>query len=227
MLDFDKIFIIILKDRQKQFAKNCISQLLEHNIDITKVEFVDAVNGRTTSQYYNSFEGWEIPGHSNSWWNRPVTPGEVGCALSHYNIWRKVQSERYENVLVLEEDFKIYDNFEIYHFNNKITDYDLFYYGRNKVNKNKKEIIVDSKVVIPDYSYCTHAYALSYDGAYTLAESGFQHNIIPVDEFLNLWFIEDHPRQELYGLIKKKKDFKAYSFHESIIGQTSDGQTRI
>jgi glycosyl transferase family 25 len=44
------------------------------------------------------------------WWcaiGRPVRPGEIGCALSHYNLYRKIS----ETVCILEDDVIIRDQF--------------------------------------------------------------------------------------------------------------------
>ena len=37
-----------------------------------------------------------LPGYSDPYHGRPLTKGELGCFLSHYNIWKEV--ERYANV---------------------------------------------------------------------------------------------------------------------------------
>lgn len=33
-----------------------------------------------------------LPGWKDPWGERPMTFGEVGCFLSHYNIWQKVSA---------------------------------------------------------------------------------------------------------------------------------------
>lgn len=37
-----------------------------------------------------------LPGYSDPYHGRPLTKGELGCFLSHYNIWKEVQSCRAE-----------------------------------------------------------------------------------------------------------------------------------
>lgn len=33
-----------------------------------------------------------LPGYSDPYHGRPLTKGELGCFLSHYNIWKEVKS---------------------------------------------------------------------------------------------------------------------------------------
>lgn len=32
-----------------------------------------------------------LPGYSDPYHGRPLTKGELGCFLSHYNIWKEVK----------------------------------------------------------------------------------------------------------------------------------------
>lgn len=34
-----------------------------------------------------------LPGYSDPYHGRPLTKGELGCFLSHYNIWKEVKRE--------------------------------------------------------------------------------------------------------------------------------------
>ena len=42
---------------------------------------------------------------------RPITNGEIGCFLSHYNIWRDVIDNNYGAVMVIEDDAKFEPDF--------------------------------------------------------------------------------------------------------------------
>ena len=48
---------------------------------------------------------WKID-INNDWWNREVTDGEVGCALSHVDTWVDAYARDMEITMILEEDFK-------------------------------------------------------------------------------------------------------------------------
>lgn len=42
-----------------------------------------------------------LPGYSDPYHGRPLTKGELGCFLSHYNIWKEVNlsSQAFEHLL--------------------------------------------------------------------------------------------------------------------------------
>ncbi|XP_065068694.1 glycosyltransferase 25 family member-like [Rhopilema esculentum] len=42
---------------------------------------------------------------------RPITMGEVGCFLSHWNIWKEIVANKLEYVLVLEDDVRFEPDF--------------------------------------------------------------------------------------------------------------------
>lgn len=45
----------------------------------------------------------------NGEWFRPLTPGEIGCFLSHLRCWQLIQEQDLDCGLVLEDDFDIHD----------------------------------------------------------------------------------------------------------------------
>ena len=64
--------------------------------------------------------------------NRSFTLGEIGCTLSHMNIFNEMVSKGYERVLILEDDAKLMFEYEdiIGEILNEIPeDCDLFYWG--------------------------------------------------------------------------------------------------
>lgn len=42
-------------------------------------------------------------------WFRPLTPGEIGCFLSHLRCWQLIQERNLDGALVLEDDFELRD----------------------------------------------------------------------------------------------------------------------
>lgn len=70
--------------------------------------------------------GYEDPYH-----HRQMTMGEIGCFLSHYNIWKRIVEREQEVALILEDDIR----FESYFMNaaekvlkqaeSLVPDYDL------------------------------------------------------------------------------------------------------
>ena len=70
-----------------------------------------AVNGweiikkPSNSEYKFKVADWWKIDSNNTWWNREVTPGEVGCTLSHYQCIRSAYATGFTGILMLEEDF--------------------------------------------------------------------------------------------------------------------------
>ena len=69
-----------------------------------------------------------------TYWKRPVTMGEMGCAVSHYLVWKNIFKSNYKNALIFEDDI----DFEVSEFLQGLETYskfstnnqcDLFYLG--------------------------------------------------------------------------------------------------
>ena len=71
----------------------------------------DLQNGNIELPYkkYNQAKWWKLKNDpklpQNNWWSRDLTPGEIGCGLSHYSTIENAYNEGFENILILEEDF--------------------------------------------------------------------------------------------------------------------------
>ena len=134
---------------------------------------------------------WKID-HSVDWYTREVTDGEVGCALSHIDIWVDTYNDAREATLILEDDFKVDQSIpwnEVYELLDE--GFDIIYLGRYKVNSGsiEREINNHPMWVHPDYSYNTHAYVLSKKGAEILVENWvdiYKKNIFALDEFFGV-----------------------------------------
>lgn len=53
-----------------------------------------------------------LPGYKDPYSERVLTKGEVGCFLSHFNIWKKVVELQQQQVLVLEDDVRFQPDFK-------------------------------------------------------------------------------------------------------------------
>ncbi len=74
-------------------------QLQGLNLDY---EVFDAIDGKTFSP-----ADYPIPLNDEFWrkkrgWN--LTPGEIGCFLSHYTLWQKIAANQIPAALILEDD---------------------------------------------------------------------------------------------------------------------------
>ncbi|CAG0914322.1 unnamed protein product [Notodromas monacha] len=154
-------------------------------------EWIEAVDGSTlTSEYLEKesilpFEGFRDP-HGL----RPITFGEVGCFLSHYEIWSDVVLKKYQMVAVFEDDIHFelsfmtklqYALWEAKHLN---LEWDLMYLGRKILRTNETWVPGSKTFVYPEYTYWTLSYLLTLEGAKKLLAADPLKNLLPVDEFL-------------------------------------------
>jgi len=114
----DRVYVINLdKDTERLHAFD--KQMKKHRISYMRFP---AVNGASLgydeglTKFCNDF----------------CTPGMKGCALSHKSIWEDMLKNRYENVLVFEDDVTLLDEFETVFrdgWDQLPKDYDLYYLG--------------------------------------------------------------------------------------------------
>lgn len=213
-MKIDQVYIINLNSSKSDIEAR-INQLgLPQN---TPFFIMNAINGMTAeSQFgpYKCYPNWKIES-DNKWWNRDLTPGEIGCSLSHVTAWKDALAKDYKNILVLEEDFLSNGSLALKDLTLP-TNYDLLYLGRNKVDESVPEEEFGD-FYMPSYSYNTHAYLLSQSGIKKLMAYNLQDNIIPADEFLSATFCL-HPRQDIRELFVHPS-IKAFALKQQAIGQ--------
>jgi hypothetical protein len=152
---------------------------------------------------------WKID-IDNAWWNREVTDGEVGCALSHVDVWVDSYARNFELTMILEEDFK-QEILVPWNQVNQLLEkgYDLIYLGRNALKSDIETPIKGVQGwVEPDYSYNSHAYILSRKGVQILVEEyidQYKNKIFPLDEFLSIAFKMTHRQDILTEYIGKTR----------------------
>lgn len=185
------------------------------------VDGVSALTGNYEGLDFKVYSDWKLDVKDNDWWSRDVTPGEVGCSLSHYSIWKYMVEKQIPSMLILEEDFhpvkelKDIIDYEI------PEEFDIFYLGRNPVGDDIED--VSDNIVKPGYSYNTHAYILTLSGAIKLLKYSFNYNLIPVDEFISAASSE-HPRKDIREMFKPT--LKTYSLKEDAIVQLSNKKSQ-
>lgn len=167
-----KIFIINLK-RCPEKRNHMLQQLLEHNI--SNYEFIEAIDGRDFSE--NDFNY-----HVKDYESSGFIPGEIGCALSHIFVYRKMVAENIYSAIILEDDVIIPEilpelSTSLATSLNKCSDSKVISLGRpNKYNtrkifwsfKNFREFTAIS-------AFGTYAYAINLAAAKSLSE-----NLYPV-----------------------------------------------
>ena len=202
---FDEIYVINLEHRIDRKAKmELIFQLLG-----MKAIFTAAVNGWMLNETDLQELGVsDIPGWIDPCENRPLSMGEIGCFLSHWNIWKHAQEHNYTKVLILEDDAHFMTHFtqrfnEVMKDLELVPDWDLLYLSRNHVragkhkprNRSKRQngwgeyyVRGSDKLVYPHYSYWCNAYVLSAHGLHKLLSVNPLSKMIPIDEYLPILY---------------------------------------
>ena len=141
-----------------------------------------------------------------------MNKSELGCALSHIDLWKKIANNKDKYCLILEDDI-----FFTNAFNNKIdkiwniiknTDIDILYLSfsyaeRNKKNKNKLKTIIKAEPGI----WKSSGYILSKKGAKKLLKLLPVYG--PVDLWLNLNFDKLNVYTTNYPIIIQRTDFNS------------------
>ena len=110
-----------------------------------------------------------------------LTKGEVGCFLSHWEIWKKCV-EKNEPILVLEDDAIITDKFSYDELYQRIDEgYGFVYLGWKEMAES---LPIDNKFVEPVYPYWTLSYMITPECAKLLLNNYASKHIVPVDEYL-------------------------------------------
>jgi GR25 family glycosyltransferase involved in LPS biosynthesis len=157
---------------------------------------VDGENMIITSDTINMFRNF---------FNKPKK-GEVGCALSHYNIWKEIEND----TLVLEDDIKFDSNFIdglalVYrHILDIKLDYDVVFIGYH-LNKdvmnsitiqdiqNNKEIIV-SMAEISKHKTTEHMFGYHGGGTfgYIISQKGAKKLLKSIEKRGFVWPVDYH-----------------------------------
>jgi len=137
-----------------------------------------------------------------AWWSRELTKGEIGCTLSHWQIWME-NKDSDKPIMILEDDALFDGDLELKRdiaidtLESMGKDWDVLYLGRVPLPEfGTKEDRLTKNIVIPKFSYCTYAYCVSPKGIKRLLDYNVQKGIIPADEFLSSTYVS-HPRPDV------------------------------
>ncbi|ERE89025.1 procollagen galactosyltransferase 1 [Cricetulus griseus] len=222
-MGFDEVFMINLK-RRRDRRERMLQALHEQEIDCRLVEAVDG-KAMNTSQV-EALGIQMLPGYRDPYHGRPLTKGELGCFLSHYNIWKEVVERGLQKSLVFEDDLR----FEIF-FKRRLMS---LMRDRMQVEHPEKAVPRVRNLVEADYSYWTLAYVISLQGARKLLGAKPLAKMLPVDEFLPVMF-DKHPVSE-YKTHFSPRNLRAFSVEPLLIypthytgddGYVSDTETSV
>ncbi|XP_010890842.1 procollagen galactosyltransferase 1 [Esox lucius] len=238
-LGFDEVFMINLKKRSDRRVR-MLTTLYELEI-ASKV--IQAVDGKAMNiSEINELGIHMLPGYSDPYHGRPLTKGELGCFLSHYNIWKEIAERGLKTSLVIEDDlrFEVFFKRRLMNLMSEVEsqrlDWDLIYIGRKRMQVDHPEKAVPNihNLVEADYSYWTLGYMISLQGAQKLLRAEPLKKMLPVDEFLPVMF-NKHPVSE-YMEHFEKRDLKAFSAEPLLVfpthytgdpGYISDTETSV
>jgi len=187
-LDIDKFYNFDNSNRikcvnllRREDRKIIMTKLFEDSMLMENCDFFEAVDGQKlviTDDVLKLFK-------DNDFGSRP---GFIGCALSHYEIWKSlVIDSNYENYLVFEDDVEICNNF-LFKFNRalellKDMDWDIVYLGyttRVEQKYVKKELSIIEYDLMGNIGG-TFCYLISKRGASKflkfIEENGIKHGI--------------------------------------------------
>ena len=172
-----KSVVINLKeraDRLELFKKNNEGQA-------PRFSLFEAVNGKELTHETLKEMGFDT---DKSWRDpilgRVLTWGEIGCFISHYQVWEMVANGE-EPVLILEDDVVL--DKKLREVEEHLGDYELLYLTHVEMNKNGVKPINET-LLQPCYPYHLAAYILTPEGARKLINSDVKQNIIPADEYV-------------------------------------------
>lgn len=150
------IYVITMKNEDRM---NNIHQQQE-KID-TPIQIFDAVIGKNLNLNEYKIGGGFKPDEN-------YRKREVGCYLSHYNIYKKCKKNGY--TIVFEDDFSIDVDNLINKINNSIeklknanVDFDIMFIGNHAWNDKHGDLIIDDLYKIGNYEGLggTHAYVIN------------------------------------------------------------------
>ncbi|XP_047543546.1 glycosyltransferase 25 family member [Vanessa atalanta] len=188
----DMVYMINL-DRRPMRRKLMLMTFKELGIEVKRLPAVDGLRLNLTTLRRLNVKF--MPGYEDPYHKRPMKAGEIGCFLSHYNIWKKIVNRKYSLTMILEDDVRFSPNFRDTYRKMlsevRKLDFDLIYLGR-KILMEGAEEQVTPHTTRPRYSYWTVGYLLTNRGAKKLLDANPLQNMLPVDEFLPIMF-DQHP----------------------------------
>ncbi|KAF0037660.1 hypothetical protein F2P81_010534 [Scophthalmus maximus] len=238
-MGFDEVFMINLvrrADRRERMLRTLYEQELSCKV-------VAAVDGKALNKSDVESMGIKmLPGYKDPYHGRPLTKGELGCFLSHYNIWKEIADRGLQTSLVIEDDlrFEVFFKHRLQTLLQEVTthklDWDLIYIGRKRMQVDHPEKSVPNihNLVEADYSYWTLGYLLSLQGAQKLLRADPLRKMLPVDEFLPVMY-DKHPVSEYMDHFERR-DLRAFSAEPLLVypthytgdqGYISDTETSV
>ncbi len=169
------IFVVSLK-RDNTRRQHITAHLQQHGLSH---EIIDAVDGRELSeaQIAAVYSLEKTMQHIK----RPLSKGEIACALSHFSIWQKMCDEDIAEAIIVEDDAVLHENFmekvqeakkilpqdwQILLLGYAEIPFDLIATFKQRLCHIKIAQCKQLKIIKPlEMAWCTHCYLLNQSGA--------------------------------------------------------------
>ena len=194
---------IINLERRKDRKDQTIEKLTAAGV--TSYEFIKAVDGKTLEPTKYLADLFKDNDYGS-------LRGFIGCALSHYNLWKRLlEDETHSYYLVLEDDFTLCDDFKnkIDKLEQKFKEKEVLFLGYHMFERNREKVkhIYDvsenDSLVFPLnkdlYIGATFGYSINKIGAKNLIdyinENGIKHGIdylMKIADTLNSYECQPH-----------------------------------
>jgi FkbM family methyltransferase len=196
---------IINLERRSDRKKDTMKKLVHAGVSSDDYEFIKAVDGsllEPTSKLKHLFR-------NNDFGSRR---GVIGCALSHYNLWKRlVNDSQHEYYVIMEDDFILCSNFkkqlETLKINNEFATREVLFLGYHMFEKNRNYDVynlVSDEVAVTELNKDIYiggyfAYSINKNGAKKLLEyidqNGINHGIDYLNKILDNDILESHECQ--------------------------------
>ena len=197
------IRIINLKRRPEKW-KRCMDTLRRLDIPANWVLDIERVvanegDGATAYPEWKTDQVSGVRQEVAKFWTREVTPGEIGCFVSHLST---IQASDAEYLLVLEDDADMHSDF-LYRVDQCIqelqgTEWDAIDFGAIPMDDHEKQHVTRS-IVQYNYTYQAHCILYHSRGINKIKQVDYTKNAIPYDECLPA-LRKIHPRSALNDL---------------------------
>lgn len=128
---------------------------------------------------------WYDPITNRKRYHRSLTLGEIGCYISHRQVWQKVVAEQIPTCLILEDDLTIEPHLiDSIEFISSVSGWDMIKLSDDRANPFINSLPCDNKLSVGNYLKVPNGaqgYALSLEGAKKLLSRELFFRPVDVD----------------------------------------------
>ncbi len=162
------VFVINMETSRDRFDAT-YNRLMESNVEATRF---NATVGKSLSA--KEVSHWYDAAANHKRYHRDLTPGEIGCYISHMRVWQKLVDEKIPYAIVLEDDLHIEPSFADVLANiATLRDWDMIKLSDNRANSFFQHKSLGGGFTLGNYRKVpngTQGYAISLSGAKKLLQ---------------------------------------------------------